>query len=87
MLLDSFDTRTPVRCTESGSCGWATETRFCTSTAAISLSRDESKVAVMVLVPSLLLLEVRYLSPSTPLICLSKIFVTPLSTTSALAPL
>ncbi len=86
MLLDCLLTVTPVCVTGSGSCGSANDTRFCTSTAAMSESRDGSNVTVIVLVPLLLLLEVMYLMPSTPLICRSKIVVTVFSTTSALAP-
>ena len=52
-------TVTPVFFTSTGRRGKAVLTRFCTSTAARSLSRPTSKVAVMLLVPSLPLVEVR----------------------------
>jgi hypothetical protein len=61
-------------------------TRFCTSTAARSALRPSSKVAVMVEVPLLVLVEVMYSSPSTPLIACSRGFVTADSTVNALAP-
>ncbi len=62
-------------------------TRFWMSTAARSGSRPRSKVATIWLVPSLPLLEVRYLRPSAPFICCSRGMVTALSTTCALAPM
>jgi len=61
-------------------------TRFCTSTAAFSRSRLGSKAMLMVLVPSLLLDELMYRMPSTPLISCSSGMVTLFSTTSELAP-
>ena len=48
---------TPVFLTSAGSRGSAVLTRFCTSTAARSLSRSTSNVTVMMLVPSLPLVE------------------------------
>ncbi len=61
--------------------------RFCTSTAATSRSRVTSKVTVMVHDPPLLLLdEVMYCMPSTPLIACSSGVVTADSTVWALAP-
>jgi hypothetical protein len=62
-------------------------TRLLTSTAARSGSRARSKVAVIKLMPSLPLLEVRYFIPSAPLICCSSGVVTALSTACALAPM
>ena len=44
-------------------------------------------MATIWLVPSLPLLEVRYFSPSAPLICCSSGMVTAVSTTCALAPM
>ena len=48
---------TPVFFTSAGRRGSAVFTRFCTSTAARSLSRPTSNVTVMMLVPSLPLVE------------------------------
>ena len=52
-------TVTPVFFTSAGRRGSAVLTRFWTSTAARSLFRPTSKVAVMLLVPSLVLVELR----------------------------
>src|SRR6476469_3007837 len=50
------------------------------------MSREASKVTVMMLVPSLPLVEVMYRMPSTPLSSCSRGTVTALSTMSELAP-
>ena len=77
----------PVVLTAFGSRPWAVFTRFWMSTAARSGSRSRSKVAVIVLMPSLPLVEVMYFMPSAPLICCSSGMVTAVSTVCALAPM
>ena len=48
MLVDCFFVVTPSRFTSSGSIGSAIATRFCTSTAAMSMSAPTSKLTVRV---------------------------------------
>ena len=55
---DAFVTVTPMFLTSLGSRPCAVETRFCTSTAARSWSRSTLNVAVTVLTPLLVLVEV-----------------------------
>ena len=76
----------PVVRTSMGRRPSAALTRFCTSTAARSMSRETSKVTVMALEPSLPEVEVMYFMPSTPLICCSMGVVTEVSTACAFAP-
>src|SRR5688572_5562906 len=85
-LLADFCTVTPVWRTSAGSRPSAWLTRFCTSTAAMSGSRDTSNVTVIWLAPLLVLDEAMYCMPSTPLIACSSGVVTAVSTVSALAP-
>ncbi len=59
MAFEALATETPVVLTSFGSRPRAIETRFCTSTAARSMLRSSSKVAVMLLRPLLPLVEVR----------------------------
>ncbi len=84
--MDAFVTEMPICCTSFGSRPSACEIRFCTSTAARSRLRLTSNVTVMMLVPSLPLVEVMYGMPSTPLMACSSGVVTADSTTCALAP-
>ena len=56
--VEAFVTVTPMFLTSFGSRPSAVETRFCTSTAARSWSRSTSKVAVIVLTPLLVLVDV-----------------------------
>jgi hypothetical protein len=86
-LLALLITVTPVCFTSAGNRPMAMLTRFWMSTAARSGSRVRSNVATIWLVPSLPLVEVRYLSPCAPLICCSRGMVTAVSTTCALAPM
>ncbi len=79
-------TEMPTCLTSFGSSPSAWFTRFCTSTAARSTSRVTSKVTVIVLMPSLLLVDDMYCMPSTPLIASSSGRVTAVSTVSAFAP-
>ena len=86
MLGDCFLTVTPVALTTSGSIGSAWETRFCTSTWAVSRSTPSLKVTVRLYEPSLLLCDDMYIMFSTPLICCSIGAATVSATTWALAP-
>ena len=56
--VETLLTVTPVVLTSLGRRPCTPETRFCTSTAAMSSGRVNSKTMVMVLLPSLPLLEV-----------------------------
>jgi hypothetical protein len=76
----------PTCFTSFGSRPSTPDTRFCTSTAAMSMSRSTSKVTVTVDEPLLPLDEVMYCMPSTPLSACSIGCVTAVSTISALAP-
>src|ERR1700733_14286484 len=76
----------PVVLTSIGNRPWAVATRFCISTAALSIFLPTSKVTMMLLTPSLPLVEDIYLMPCTPLICCSNGIVTLDSTASAFAP-
>ena len=76
----------PICLTAAGSLPEAVLTRFSISTVARSGLRVISKVAVMVLTPSLVLEEVMYFIPSAPLICCSSGVVTADSTVCELAP-
>src|SRR5580658_534830 len=78
---------TPVFFTSSGSRPSAWLTRFCTSTEAKSTSRATSNVTVIVLVPSLPLVEVMYFMLGTPLMACSSGIVTADSTVCAFAPM
>ena len=62
-------------------------TRFCTSTEARSTSRVTSNTTVMLLEPSLPLVEVMYFIPGTPLMACSSGIVTADSTVCAFAPM
>ncbi len=53
MLVDCFLTVIPWRLTSSGSFGWASATRFCTSTCAMLRFVPMSKVTVSAYEPSL----------------------------------
>src|SRR5437588_11748838 len=86
MLGDCFLTVTPVCLTTSGSDGSACETRFCTSTWAVSTSTPSLKVTTRLYEPSLLLCDDMYIMFSTPLICCSMGAATVSATTWALAP-
>ncbi len=77
---------TPVCFTSLGRRPCAALTRFCTSTAAMSMSRSTSNVTLMLLEPSLLLDDWMYFIPGTPLMASSRGVVTADSTTSELAP-
>ncbi len=76
----------PCRWTESGSCGMASVTRFCTITRAVFRSVPMSKVTVSVYEPSLPDCDDRYSMPCTPLTCCSIGAPTVSATTWALAP-
>src|SRR5277367_1919335 len=78
---------TPVFFTSAGRRPRAWLTRFCTSTEARSTLRETSKVTVMMLVPSLPLVEEMYFIPCTPLMDCSRGMVTADSTVCALAPI
>ena len=82
----AFVTVTPTFFTSFGRRPSVAATRFCTSTAARSALRPSSNVAVIVDVPLLVLFEVMYWRPSTPLIACSSGLVTADSTVNALAP-
>ena len=86
MLGDCFLTVTPVALTTSGSGGSACETRFCTSTWAVSRLTPSLKVTVRLYEPSLLHCDDMYIMFSTPLICCSIGAATVSATTWALAP-
>ena len=86
MLGDCFLTVTPVCLTTSGSAGRACETRFWTSTWAVSRSTPSLKVTVRLYEPSLLDCDDMYIIFSTPLICCSIGAATVSATTWALAP-
>ena len=77
---------TPFVRTSVGSLARAVDTRFCTSTAAMSTSRVTSKTTLMLAAPLLVLDEVMYSMPSTPLIACSSGVVTAVSTACASAP-
>ncbi len=81
-----FVTVTPLVRTSTGRRPRAEFTRFCTSTAARSGSRPTSNVTVIALMPLLVLAEVMYVMPSTPLMTDSSGVVTALSTACAFAP-
>jgi hypothetical protein len=85
-FVDCFCTVTPSWRTSAGRRPSAWLTRFCTSTAARSASRVTSNVTLIELTPALLLEDVIYSIPSTPLIACSSGVVTAVSTASALAP-
>jgi len=77
---------TPRLRTSTGRRASAVLTRFCTSTAARSMSREASNVTVMFDEPSFDDDDVMYFIPCTPLICCSSGMVTPDSTSAELAP-
>ncbi len=56
-LVDCLRTEMPCRTTSSGSCGWASATRFWTFTWAMSGSEPTSNVTCMFRVPSLPLVD------------------------------
>src|ERR1700720_1190799 len=85
-LLEALTMVMPEALTALGRRPSAVFTRFWMATAARSGSRSRSKVAVIVLTPLLLLVEVTYFMPSAPLICCSRGTVTAVSTVWALAP-
>src|SRR4029077_16754270 len=86
VLGDIFCTLIPSVCTSGGMTGRASETRFCTSTWAMSEFMPRLKVTVRVYVPSLVDVEDMYIMPSTPLTCSSMGAATVSRTVSALAP-
>jgi hypothetical protein len=84
--LEFLPTETPVALTSLGRRPSACETRFCTSTAARSMSRSMSKVTVTEELPSEPEDDWMYFMPSTPLTTCSMGVVTADSMTCALAP-
>ena len=86
-FCDTRVTETPTCFTSFGNRPSACETRFWTSTAAMSRLRVRSKMTVIADVPSLPLVDVMYCMPSMPLIACSSGLVTAVSTVSAFAPL
>src|SRR5215207_2308465 len=86
MFDDCFRTVTPCRRTSSGRDGSAIESRFWTSTWALSRSVPMSNVMVSEYDPSDELVEDMYSMFSTPLICCSIGAATVSATTLALAP-
>ena len=83
---DALRTVTPRRCTSSGRRGVATETRFCTSTCAISTSVPGLNTTLMFSVPSPTDCEVMYSMLSTPFTSCSIGVATVSASTSAEAP-
>ena len=83
---DAFRTVTPSRRTSSGSRGSATETRFCTSTCAVSMSVPGLNTTLMFSVPSPTDCEVMYSMLSTPFTSCSIGVATVCASTSAEAP-
>src|SRR5262245_19416924 len=86
MLDDFLVTAMPRRFTRSGRMGWASDTRFCTSTWAMFRSAPGWKVTVRVYLPSLVHWLDMYIMRSTPLTCCSIGAATVSATTLALAP-
>src|SRR5881275_94035 len=86
MLGDFFLIVRPCFCTESGNCGIASDTRFCTITRAMFRSVLRSNVTVRLYEPSLPHCDDMYSMPSTPLTCCSMGAATVSATTTALAP-
>ena len=86
MLGDFFFVVTPIRLTSSGSLASATETRFCTSTWAVSRSVPSSKVTSRNIWPSLVQRDAMYSIRSTPLTSCSMGVATVVATVSASAP-
>src|SRR5436190_3927997 len=66
--------------------GSASDTRFCTSTWAMSELKPGLKVTVRLYAPSLVHCEDMYIMPSTPLTCASMGAATVSRTVTALAP-
>ena len=83
---DIFLTVMPSFCTSGGITGKASDTRFCTSTWAMSVFMPRRKVTVRVYVPSLVHCDDMYNMFSTPLTCSSIGAVTVLRTVWAFAP-
>src|SRR5262249_1404909 len=86
MLGDFFLMVRPCACTASGSCGMASETRFCTMTSAVFRSVSRSNVTIRLYDPSLAHCDDMYSMPSTPLTCCSTGAATVSATTWAVAP-
>ena len=86
LLGDFFFVVTPVCFTMSGSVGKAIETRFCTSTWAMSRLVPNSNVTVRLYAPSFVHCDDMYMIPSTPFTCCSIGAATESATSRALAP-
>jgi hypothetical protein len=82
----AFATMTPCCVTSAGNRGCARATLFCTCTSAMSWLVPVAKLKVMVAVPLLLDVEVKYNRLSMPVSCCSMICVTVDSMVAALAP-
>jgi hypothetical protein len=83
---EALRTVTPSRCTSSGRRGTATETRFCTSTCAVSTSVPGLNTTLIVSVPSPTDCELMYSMLSTPFTSCSIGVATVCASTSADAP-
>ena len=82
----AFATTTPCWVTSVGSRGCARATLFCTCTSAMSGLVPVAKLRVIVAVPLLLDVEVKYSRLSMPVSCCSITCVTVDSMVAALAP-
>ena len=83
---EALRTVTPRLRTSGGRRGWATDSRFWTSTLAISRLVPTLKVTVSCMLPSLVDSEVMYSMLSTPLTSCSMGVAMVAATVSALAP-
>ena len=83
---EALRTTRPSRCTSSGRRGWATATRFCTSTCAWSMSTPGLKVTLTVSWPSPVDCDEMYSMSSTPFTSCSIGVATVSAITSADAP-
>ena len=86
MLGDFFFVVTPMRLTSSGSFASATDTRFCTSTWAMSMFVPNSNVTSRFIWPSFVHLDDMYSIRSTPLTSASIGVATVSATVTAFAP-